>query len=60
MKIIARDFTLSMNVPDEVDINDCEIVITETAAGYVDKESGKTVSQPNVGVNIYSSEYYEP
>lgn len=51
MKEICRDFILSIEVPDDVRPEDCEIVIIEASASYTDS-SGKSQSVPHGSVDI--------
>ena len=57
MKEICRDFILSIEVPDNVQPENCQIVILETHASYID-DFGIPCSIPNENVDISAEDPY--
>jgi hypothetical protein len=63
MKRIARDFTVTMEVPDKTSLGDCEIAITVETASRLrytkfdkQKNCGMNISGENIKINV--GEYY--
>lgn len=57
MKKVCRDFTVSTVVPDDVNLEDVEIIIDKASASYT--LYGKSVDIPEKGVKVNPLELYE-
>ena len=58
MRTIARDYTISIKVPDDILPEDCEIVILSISASYTDRK-GISISKSETEVSIYPEDPYE-
>lgn len=57
MKTVARDFTISIEVPDHIKPEDCEIVIMSVSASYLGSAGAYTKNDAEI--SIHSEDPYE-
>lgn len=59
MKRVARDFTVTMEVPNNVSLGSCEIVIKVESTTYVAKRKGFLGNLGGKNVHIDFGPYYQ-